>query len=48
MNQLEQGLTTLGLSLDAAARQQLINYLQLLEKWNKAYNLTSVRKPEQW
>lgn len=47
MNQLEQGLTSLGLSLDEAVRQQLIHYLQLLEKWNKAYNLTSVRKPEQ-
>ena len=47
MNQLEQGLIALGLSLDEVARQQLIHYLQLLEKWNKAYNLTSVRKPEQ-
>ena len=47
MNQLEQGLIALGLSLDEAARQQLINYLQLLEKWNRVYNLTSVRKPEQ-
>ncbi len=47
MYQLEQGLIALGLSLDEAARQQLIHYLQLLEKWNQAYNLTSVRKPEQ-
>ncbi|MCK4951317.1 MAG: 16S rRNA (guanine(527)-N(7))-methyltransferase RsmG, partial [Gammaproteobacteria bacterium] len=47
MYQLEQGLIALDLSLDEAARQQLIHYLQLLEKWNQAYNLTSVRKPEQ-
>lgn len=47
MDQLQQGLITLGISLDEAARQQLIHYLDLLEKWNRAYNLTSVRKPEQ-
>lgn len=26
-------------------RQQLIGYVELLHKWNKAYNLTSVRDP---
>jgi len=25
----------------------LLNYLQLLHKWNKAYNLTAIRDPEQ-
>ncbi len=27
--------------------QQLIVYIELLNKWNKTYNLTSVRSPEQ-
>ena len=27
--------------------QQLVSYVELLNKWNKAYNLTSVREPEQ-
>ncbi|MFS1538788.1 MAG: 16S rRNA (guanine(527)-N(7))-methyltransferase RsmG [Candidatus Phlomobacter fragariae] len=27
--------------------QQLIAYIELLNKWNKTYNLTSVRSPEQ-
>jgi 16S rRNA (guanine527-N7)-methyltransferase len=37
----------LGLSLGESAQEKLIRYLQLLEKWNKAYNLTAVRKPEE-
>ncbi|MCH1932241.1 16S rRNA (guanine(527)-N(7))-methyltransferase RsmG, partial [Shewanella sp. A25] len=28
-------------------QQQLIAFVGLLHKWNKAYNLTSVREPEQ-
>lgn len=27
--------------------QQLVGYVELLDKWNKAYNLTSVRDPQQ-
>ncbi|MFQ3251521.1 16S rRNA (guanine(527)-N(7))-methyltransferase RsmG [Glaciecola sp.] len=27
-------------------KQQLINYVLLIDKWNKAYNLTSVRDPQ--
>jgi 16S rRNA (guanine527-N7)-methyltransferase len=27
-------------------KQQLINYILLMHKWNKAYNLTSVRDPQ--
>jgi 16S rRNA (guanine527-N7)-methyltransferase len=27
-------------------KQQLINYILLINKWNKAYNLTSVRDPQ--
>ena len=31
----------------ALQQQQLLDYVHLLHKWNKAYNLTSVRDPEQ-
>ncbi len=28
-------------------REQLVGYVEMLDKWNKAYNLTSVRNPEE-
>ncbi|MDG3086762.1 16S rRNA (guanine(527)-N(7))-methyltransferase RsmG [Vibrio hannami] len=34
------------LDVSEQQRQQLVGYVELLNKWNKAYNLTSVRKPE--
>jgi 16S rRNA (guanine527-N7)-methyltransferase len=40
---LAAGATTLGISLDAARRERLMRYLALLEKWNRAYNLTALR-----
>jgi 16S rRNA (guanine527-N7)-methyltransferase len=40
---LEQGLTELGLHADADVRQQLLAYVNLLDKWNRVYNLTAVR-----
>ena len=44
---LARGLTAMGLELPATAQAQLIAYLRLLEKWNRHYNLTAVRDPEQ-
>jgi 16S rRNA (guanine527-N7)-methyltransferase len=44
---LARGLKTMALELAPAAQSQLLGYLQLLEKWNKHYNLTAVRDPEQ-
>jgi 16S rRNA (guanine527-N7)-methyltransferase len=44
---LHQGITSLGLSLPAAAETQLLQFLQLLAKWNQAYNLTAVRDPRE-
>jgi 16S rRNA (guanine527-N7)-methyltransferase len=38
---LSQGLNTLGLSLST---EPLMDYLTLLQKWNKAYNLTAIRE----
>lgn len=42
---LLQGLQTLGLSLSDAQVALLLDYLALLQKWNKVYNLTAVRDP---
>ncbi|NBB93767.1 MAG: 16S rRNA (guanine(527)-N(7))-methyltransferase RsmG [Gammaproteobacteria bacterium] len=42
---LEQGLAGLGLSLDEARTGQLLDYLALLSRWNRAYNLTAVDEP---
>ncbi|MDP5070938.1 MAG: 16S rRNA (guanine(527)-N(7))-methyltransferase RsmG [Congregibacter sp.] len=41
--QLSDGLHTLGLVLSSAQQQSLLDYLQLLSRWNKTYNLTAVR-----
>ena len=35
------------LSVSERQREQLIGYVELLNKWNKAYNLTSVRDPNE-
>lgn len=40
---LDAGLQGLGLALDARARQRLIDYLALIGRWNRVYNLTAVR-----
>ena len=40
---LRHGLSTLGLVLDATQQQQLLDYQDLIVKWNKVYNLTAVR-----
>ncbi|HMH17371.1 MAG TPA: 16S rRNA (guanine(527)-N(7))-methyltransferase RsmG [Burkholderiales bacterium] len=40
---LEKGCAELGLALSHAAKSKLIQYLELLEKWNKIYNLTAIR-----
>lgn len=44
--QLTTGLEGLGLDLDAATQRRLMDYVALIEKWNKVYNLTAVRDPE--
>lgn len=44
---LQRGCDTLGLAPDPAQHSQLLEYLALLLKWNKAYNLTAVRDPGQ-
>lgn len=41
------GAEVLGLTLDANQIQQLADFVGLLAKWNKAFNLTAVRDPAQ-
>lgn len=43
---LARGLAESGVQLDTPARAQLLDYVALLVKWNRVYNLTSVRKPQ--
>ncbi len=43
---LNNGLETLQLSLNPQQISQLLNYVALLEKWNKTYNLTAIRNPQ--
>ena len=44
---LDRALPTLGLSLDDTQVQALLDYLALIQKWTKVYNLTAVRDPEE-
>lgn len=50
MTELQQKLDALiaqtTLEVSEQQRSQLLGYVAMLDKWNKAYNLTSVRKPE--
>ncbi|MBB5192007.1 16S rRNA (guanine527-N7)-methyltransferase [Silvimonas terrae] len=43
---LNAGLATLGIPLDEAQKQKLLDYVGLLGKWNKTYSLTAIREPE--
>jgi 16S rRNA (guanine527-N7)-methyltransferase len=43
---LAHGITALGLALGGAQRARLEQYLLLLEKWNRVYNLTAIRDRE--
>ena len=40
---IEQGAVDLGLGLSPAVLQSLVDYLLLLERWNRGVNLTAVR-----
>jgi 16S rRNA (guanine527-N7)-methyltransferase len=44
---LAAGLTDLGIALPDAAQRKLLAFRDLLLKWNKTYNLTALRDPEQ-
>ena len=42
---LRAGVSELHLALDDAAIERLLDYVDLLQRWNAAYNLTAVRDP---
>ena len=42
---LRQGLVALGLALTDEQVNRLLDYLALIQKWTKVYNLTAVRDP---
>lgn len=43
--ELAAGIAALDLDVAPDAQQRMLDYLALVEKWNKAYNLTAVREP---
>jgi len=47
LDKLADGLADLPLELNADVQSRLVDFLHLLVKWNRAYNLTAVRQPEQ-
>jgi len=47
LNKLSRLLDAAGISLTDHQKNQLVAYVDMLHKWNKAYNLTSVRDPNE-
>ena len=47
LNKLSRLLAEAGISLTDHQKNQLVAYVGMLDKWNKAYNLTSVRDPNE-
>jgi 16S rRNA (guanine527-N7)-methyltransferase len=45
-DKLDQLIAQTALEVSHLQRNQLVGYVELLNKWNKAYNLTSVRDPQ--
>lgn len=45
--QLQRGCAQLGIDVSSDQHAQLLEYLELLGKWNKTYNLTAVRDASQ-
>lgn len=43
LTQLQEGSASMALELSDLQQQQLLDYLALIVKWNKVYNLTAVR-----
>ena len=44
---IQKGAQTMGVDLPETTIQKLVDYLALLQKWNKAYNLTAIRDVDQ-
>ncbi len=46
-DRLEQGAAALGLQLGTTQVNALLAYLALIERWNRVYNLTALRQPDE-
>ena len=46
-SELESGVEQLGLNLTEGQINKLMSYLALLQKWNRVYNLTAIRDPQE-
>lgn len=44
---LARGLSEMRLELPPAAEERLVAFAGLLSKWNRVYNLTAIRDPQQ-
>ena len=44
---LADGISSLGLSFGEDVQKQLLDYMALIQKWNKVYNLTALRDPQE-
>jgi len=44
---LEEGARDLGLSMSRATEERLLSYLEIMRHWNRVFNLTAVRDPEE-
>ncbi len=47
LEKLDRLLAQAEINLTEQQKAQLVGFVQLLDKWNKAYNLTSVRNPDE-
>jgi 16S rRNA (guanine527-N7)-methyltransferase len=45
-SELAHGIEALGLPIESAVQTKLLQYVALIERWNRVYNLTAVREPE--
>ncbi len=44
---LSAGIEKLGLDVNVMQQEKLLEYVALLHKWNKVYNLTAIRNPQE-
>lgn len=44
---LEQACQSLGLAAGAEQQEKLLRYMAQMQRWNRTYNLTAIRDPEQ-
>ena len=45
LDELQQGIDAMGLELPGHTADRLIEYIGLLNHWNRSFNLTAIRDP---